>query len=113
MNTNAPLSQVDVEMEIMRLVKLLEAETEAFAALAEDEAKKDAAHKHAWATKFITNTSKTQKEREAWADYQLETETYVKLVSRALMNAKKQRLESIRTSLDALRTIAANIRAMS
>ena len=43
MNTrNKPISQIEVESEIMRLMDMLEEETEAFEALAEDSAKKEA-----------------------------------------------------------------------
>jgi hypothetical protein len=112
-NSNAPLNQVQVEHEIMRLVQILEDETEAYAALVEDEAKKDAHLKHAWASEYIKNVGKPQKEREAWADYKLETPTYVHKVAKALAIAKKEKLNSVRSSIDALRTIAANVRHMT
>jgi hypothetical protein len=41
MTRNGPISQVDIENEILRLLDLLESETEAFEKLAEDFAKKD------------------------------------------------------------------------
>lgn len=38
---NSPISQVDIEHELMRLLEMLEQETEAFESLAEDSAKKE------------------------------------------------------------------------
>lgn len=38
---NSPISQVDIEHELMRLLEMLEQETEAFESLAEDSAKKN------------------------------------------------------------------------
>ena len=46
---SAPISQVEIESELLRMMDLLESETEAFEKLAEDAAKKEALYKANWA----------------------------------------------------------------
>lgn len=111
MNTrrSRPISQVDVEEEIIRLMDILEEETEAFEKLAEDAAKKEALHKSNWAKEYLAAKGSI-KEREAWADYKLSDQSYDWKISDALVRSKREKLTSLRTSLDALRTLSANVR---
>lgn len=112
MNTHRrgrPISQVDVEEEIIRLMDLLEEETEAFERLAEDGAKKEALFKANWAKEYLAGKGSI-KEREAWADYKLSSESYDWKIADALVRSKREKLISLRTSLDALRTLSANVR---
>jgi hypothetical protein len=51
------------------------------------------------------------KEREAWADYKLSDEVFDHKIAEGLMKAKREKLLSVRTSIDALRTLNANVRA--
>jgi DNA-binding transcriptional regulator WhiA len=105
-----PISQVDVEEEIIRLLNLLEAETEAFEALAEDSAKKEARYKAEWAKAYLSATGSI-KEREAWSDYQMEKPALDYKIAEGLLKAKREKLTSLRTSIDALRTLNANVRS--
>jgi len=105
-----PISQVDVEEEIIRLLNLLEAETEAFEALAEDAAKKEAKYKAEWAKAYLSATGSI-KEREAWSDYQMEDKALDYKIAEGLVKAKREKLTSLRTSIDALRTLNANVRS--
>ena len=75
MNRNKPISQVEVESEILRLAEMLELETEAFESLAQDAAMKEALYKSSWAKEYLSAKGSI-KEREAWADYKLEQEIY-------------------------------------
>lgn len=111
MNTRRgrPISQVDVEEEIIRLMDILEEETEAFERLAEDAAKKEAQFKSNWAKEYLAAKGSI-KEREAWADYKLSDQSYDWKISDALVRSKREKLTSLRTSLDALRTLSANVR---
>lgn len=111
MNTRRgrPISQVDVEEEIIRLMDILEEETEAFERLAEDAAKKEAQYKANWAKEYLAAKGSI-KEREAWADYKLSDQSYDWKISDALVRSKREKLTSLRTSLDALRTLSANVR---
>jgi NurA-like 5'-3' nuclease len=106
---NAPISQVEVESEIMRLMELLEEHTEAFEQLATDSAKKEALYKSNWAKEYLSAKGSIR-EREAWADYKLSDESYDYKISEALVKAKREKLISLRTSIDALRTLNANVR---
>jgi hypothetical protein len=109
---NSPISQVDVEEEIIRLLNLLESETEAFELLAEDSAKKEARYKSEWAKSYLSANGSI-KEREAWADYQMESQTLDHKIAEALLKSKREKLTSLRTSIDALRTLNANVRSMT
>lgn len=106
---NKPISQVDIETEIMRLMDILEEETEAFETLAEDCAKKEALYKSNWAKEYLAAKGSIR-EREAWADYKLSDDSYDFKIAEALVKAKREKLTSLRTSLDALRTLNANVR---
>ena len=104
-----PISQVEIESEIMRLMGVLEEETEAFETLAVDGAKKEPLLKANWAKEYISAKGSI-KEREAWSDYKLSDEAYSYKIAEALVKAKREKLLSVRASLDALRTLNANVR---
>jgi hypothetical protein len=107
--TSTPISQVDIENELMRLLDLLEQETEAFELLAVDTAKKEAVYKSNWAKEYLSAKGSI-KEREAWADYKLDDASYDYKISESLLKAKREKLLSLRTSIDAMRTLNANVR---
>lgn len=109
-NRNQPISQVDVENELLRLIGMLEEETEAFEVLAIDNAKKEALHKSNWAKEYLSAKGSI-KEREAWSDYKMDEMMFDHKIAEALLKAKREKLLSLRTSIDALRTLNANIRA--
>jgi hypothetical protein len=106
---NSPISQVEIENEILRLLEMLESETEAFEKLAEDFAKKDAFLKSSWAKEYLSAKGSI-KERETWADYRLGDPIYDAKMAEGLLKAKREKLLSLRTSIDALRTLNANVR---
>lgn len=110
MARNKPISQIDVENGLLDLIDELEKETEAFERLAEDAAKKEALYKSNWAKEYLSAKGSI-KEREAWADYKLSDEIFDYKISEGLMKAKREKLLSLRTSIDALRTLNANVRA--
>ena len=105
-----PISQVEIEYELLRLTDMLEEETERFEDLAIDAAKKEAQHKSNWAKEYLSAKGSI-KEREAWADYKMADIAYDYKIAEALVKAKRERLSSLRTSIDALRTLNANVRA--
>jgi hypothetical protein len=111
-NRNKPISQVEVEEEIIRLATMLEDETENFERLIQDMANKEAHYKSAWAKEYLSAKGSI-KEREAWADYRLEKETFDWKIAEALVKGKREKLSSLRTSIDALRTLAANVRSQT
>lgn len=109
MDRSRPISQVDIEHELMRLIESLESETEAFEQLAEDAAKKEARYKASWAKEYLSAKGSI-KERESWADYKMADEQFEYKISEALLKAKREKLLSLRTSIDAMRTLNANVR---
>jgi hypothetical protein len=110
MKRNAPITQVDVENGLLALIDDLEEETEVFERLIEDAAKKEALYKTNWAKEYLSAKGSI-KEREAWADYKLSDEVFDYKISEALVKAKREKLLSVRTSIDALRTLNANVRS--
>jgi hypothetical protein len=107
---NSPISQVDIEHEILRLIEMLEEQTEAFESLAEDNAKKESLYKANWAKEYLSAKGSI-KEREAWADYKLADENFDYKIAEALVKSKREKLLSLRASIDAMRTLNANVRA--
>jgi len=107
-----PISQVEIESELTRLIKLLEEETDAYAVVAVDQAKKDARYKMEWAKSYLAADGSV-KERESWADYQQADTHHDLKIAEALVKAKQQKMNTLRTSMDALRTLAANVRAQT
>ena len=88
---------------------LLEEETEAFEVLAVDAAKKESLYKSHWAKEYLSAKGSI-KEREAWADYKMDELNYESKIAEALMKTKREALLSIRASMDAMRTLNANVR---
>jgi hypothetical protein len=106
---NNPISQVEIENELLRLISLLEEETEAFEVLATENAKKEALYKSNWAKEYLSAKGSI-KEREAWADYKMDEASFDYKISEALVKSKREKLLSLRTSIDAMRTLNANVR---
>ena len=63
-----------------------------------------------WAKEYLSAKGSI-KEREAWADYKLADQESEAKVAEALVKAKREKLLSLRTSIDALRTLNANVRS--
>ena len=84
-----PITQVDVEENILRLTDELEDHTEAFEVLAIDQSKKEARYKGSWAKEYLAAKGSI-KERESWADYKLTDEHYELKMADALLKAKKE-----------------------
>lgn len=107
---NTPISQIDIERELLRLMDSLEQQTEEFETLAVDLAKKEALYKTNWAKEYLSAKGSI-KEREAWADYKMDQQSFEYKCAEALVKSKREKLLSVRTSMDAIRTLNANIRA--
>jgi len=110
MGRSFPISQVDIEEELLRLMEMLENETEIFEELALDAAKKEALYKSNWAKEYLAAKGSI-KEREAWADYKMDQQNFDFKCAEALVKSKREKLLSLRTSMDSMRTLNANVRA--
>ena len=109
---NGPITQVEVEERIIELTFTLEGETEAFEALSIDFAKKESTFKRQWYHEYLQADGPV-KEREARSGYRTAELHMESQIAEAVMKSKRERLHTIRTALDALRTLAANVRAQS
>ena len=89
---------------------MLESETEIFEELALDAAKKEALYKSNWAKEYLAAKGSI-KEREAWADYKMDQQNFDFKCAEALVKSKREKLLSLRTSMDSMRTLNANVRA--
>jgi hypothetical protein len=107
---SGPITQGQIEEELMRLLGILESETEEFEVLAQHSAETEASHKGQWAKQYLSSTGSVRS-REAEADYAMSDSMYSYKIAEALMKAKREKLLSLRTSIDALRTLNANVRA--
>jgi len=105
----SPISQVEIEERILVLLDELEHHTEAFESLAEDCAKKESRLKGEWAKEYLSAKGSIR-EREAWADYKLADMDFDYKCAEALVKAKREKLLTLRTEVDALRTLNANVR---
>jgi len=104
-----PISQVDVENELLRLISLLEEETENFEVTAMNNARNEAEFKKSWARTYLA-ASGSIRNREAEADERNSQIFFDFKVSEALTKSKREKLLFLRTSIDALRSLNANVR---
>lgn len=105
----SPISQIDIEEELIRLINKLEIETEQFEVIAIDSSKKESLYKSNWAKEYLSAKGSI-KEREAWADYKMDQQNFEFKCAEALVKAKRELLLSIRAAMDAVRTLNANVR---
>lgn len=112
------LSQGEIEQAIMEHVEALEALTEEYAAVCERQGNAEADYRIRYHTLVASLASQTDRkmtagEREARATVLAETELREYKLATAVMESTKQALYTRRTRLDALRTLAANVRAQT
>lgn len=107
---NKPISSEEVESELVRITSQMEEETEAFESLAKDHAVKEATYKKEWYKEYLAAEGAV-KNKESWAGYKTSDLYYEAMVAEALVRAKREKLHSLRTACDALRTISANVRS--
>lgn len=103
------LTQVDIEDRLVRYMDALEAATEEFQALAVASAEAEADAKSVWAQSYL-GMSGPVRQREAMADLEADEAERLYKVAEARMKASREHLLSLRTAIDALRTLNANVR---
>ena len=106
---NKPITTDEVESALASVIDELESETEAFESLTKDHAVKEAAYKKSWYKEYLAAEGSI-KHRESWAGYKTSDLYYDVVVAEALVKSKREKLNSLRTSCDALRTLSANVR---
>lgn len=106
------LTQADCEREIIRLARVMESKTVELASLARNAANAEAIYKREWAKQYLIATGPIV-QRQAQADVDTYTEFLDRKITEGVYDACKEALRSLRTSIDALRTISANIRGQT
>jgi len=109
-NRSKPISSVEIEAELIRITQQMEKETEDFEILIKEHAVKEAEYKKNWFKEYLAAEGAV-KQKESWAGYKTSELHYETLVAEALVKAKREKLHSLRTACDALRTLAANVRS--
>lgn len=104
-----PISQVEIEFQILDIMKQLEDHTEQYEELTNQASIAEAHYKGGWAAEYL-KANGTIKEREAISDFMLRDQYMEYKIAEGLQKAKREKLAALRTSLDALRTLAANVR---
>ena len=117
-----PLSQVEVEIEIERIVAELEQLTEDFAVACREEAEAENAYKRTYHRAYIVHTERGtladgRKTTVGWVEAQAgiscEDQQSTYRIHAARVHSMSEALRTKRASLDALRTISANIRSQT
>jgi hypothetical protein len=106
------LTQAAVEEQLQSLGQRLESATFELAELAEAEARAEVAFKREWATAYV-HALGPQKERESKATMVADAEFEAYRLAEASYRATRELCVTLRAQLDALRTIAANIRVQT
>lgn len=104
-----PFSQVEIEEGIQEDLERLEEATDDYRDALAETAKADRAYKQAWARHFQAANG-TRDAKKAFADEQADTEYGKFLDAQAEEKGLYQLLWTIRASMDALRSLNANVR---
>lgn len=111
------LTQAEVESEMMRLAHVLEDETHRYADLCEREAKVECEYRQRHDTLLIHEANRDKvcsaTERNARVAMACKDEFAIFRMAEAQTKSSREALVSLRHQIDALRTIAANIRAQT
>lgn len=108
-----PIYQADIEQRLDLLAQQLEDEVEQFATFAVERAEAEADYKLQYHKAVLRSTEGTVAQKEAVAFGKSAQEFREYKIAEALEKACQQKLMSIRTQIDATRTISANIRNLT
>lgn len=109
-----PLSQVEVEERIQRVIEAMETETEEFDDIAREAAEAEADYRRDSAMALLAviqhGDKMTVGERDARVDVMTADVHKRHLIKQAARNSKREHLQTLRAHLDSLRTLNASIR---
>lgn len=114
-NTTRVLTQAEIEADLASVAAELESQTHAYADLAEASAVAEADYKVAYARAIVAmsahqTTKLNAAEKQARAEVIASDDFRLWKIAEARRNATKELLLSLRARLDALRSLAANVR---
>mgnify|MGYP003625125433 CR=1 FL=1 len=108
------ITQGEVEQQILTLSNGLEEATELYGQLAEDAAEREYEYKHRHASRIVRLADDGRKmtalTRAAMADLEASAEFRLHLLAKARKETTKEAMLSLRHRIDAMRTLAANVR---
>jgi len=108
------LNQVDIERRILRVTDALDEQTDLFSKLSVSRAEAEAEYRHAFARAIVEQDGKIPvATKEAVAHMKSPDAFRQWKILEAREKATQQKLTSLRSQLDALRTIAANVRNLT
>ena len=108
------LTQADIEERIVNLTEALDENTELFAEVSEQRAEAEADYKWAFSRGIVEQNGKVPVATKEAVAHLRSPQAYRKWkILEAQEKATQQKLMAIRTQLDALRTIAANVRSLT
>lgn len=117
---NTPMSPAEVDAEILRLTALLEERVEDFGNASRRAAEAEARYKFRSAQELISlidnarpGHKTTVQEREARVEVAIADEHAAHLITNATAKSVRESLGALRVQIDALRTVAANYRALT
>ena len=110
---SGPIIQTEVEERLLQLAARLDVEVERFAGVSLERAQAEADYKLTYSKVVVTLVGKdTVARKEALAHLKAGDTYHAWKLAEAREKATQQALIAIRTQMDALRTISANVRAM-
>lgn len=114
MNTTDQITQIDIEEQMLRICDRIEQDIDLLADLSTQRAEAESAYKYRHARSMVEQTAKVPvASKEAIAHLRASEEYRQWKVLEGREKATQQSLLASRARLDALRTISANVRAMT
>ena len=108
-----PIIQTEVEARLLQLADRLDLEVDRFTEVSQKRAQAEADYKLTYSKVVVTLVGKdTVARKEAMAHLKAGDSYHIWKLAEAREKATQQSLIAIRTQMDALRTISANVRAM-
>ena len=109
----APLTQGQIETEIMRLADMLETVTDQLAKACEESAAAEVSWKCNEATAMLSSEQKSAELRKAEALTRCRREFAAHRGAEAVRDGLTEKCRTLRAQLDSLRTLSANVRAQA
>lgn len=114
MSNIEPINQIDLESQMLRICDRIEADIELLFDLSAQRAEAESAYKYKYSRSMVEQTTKVPvASKEAIAHLRASDEYRNWKVLEGREKATQQSLIASRARLDALRTISANVRAMT
>lgn len=108
-----PISPATVDAELLRLSDLLEDVVNEMPTLAREAAEAEVAYKKAFAQQVLTAEAKTVSDRDALATVATADLLLARRIGEAMYDVRKEKARSLAVQINALQTIASNLRGFT